>query len=75
MDVKMVRAFNSTSNYLVISNVMITGSMAYYMPIIVHVHFDPDPTACATFGYKTPPTASYLKTPYLFTSHGHMILM
>lgn len=36
------------------------------MPIIIHFHFNPDPAACASFAYKTPPYASYLRPTYLF---------
>ena len=66
LDIKMFKAYNSTSNFVVIYNRRVIGGLADRMAIIVHIHFDPDPAACASFGYKTPPYASYLRPAYLF---------
>ena len=66
MDLKVIKAYNSTSNFVVNYNRGLIGGLADRMAFIVHIHFDPDLAACASFGHKTPPYASYLRPAYLF---------
>lgn len=74
------KAFNSTSNFVIIDSdrwvrtTSTTGTQNHAKIYMLHVHFDPDPASCASGGYKTPFRATWVQDRYLFPSFTSYIM-